>query len=64
MLENKLPSAFVPTADHHDRVVPAHSFKFMSELQRQQSCKNPVMIRIDKDARHGAGKTTSMTIDE
>ncbi len=58
------PATLVYTADHDDRVVPAHSFKFVSEMQRQQTGKAPIMIRIDKDAGHGAGKPTNMQIDE
>lgn len=58
------PATMVMTGDHDDRVVPAHSFKFASELQKAQSCKNPVMIRVETKAGHGAGKPTSMLIDE
>lgn len=58
------PATLVTTADHDDRVVPAHSFKFISELQRKQSGDNPVLIRIDVMAGHGAGKPTSKLIDE
>ncbi len=58
------PSTMVTTADHDDRVVPAHSFKFASTLQADQKGKNPVLIRIETDAGHGAGKPTSKTIDE
>lgn len=58
------PATLVTTADHDDRVVPAHSFKFISELQAKQSGDNPVLIRIDVDAGHGAGKPTSKTIEE
>lgn len=54
----------VTTADHDDRVVPAHSFKFAASLQAAQSCKNPVLISIEKKAGHGAGKPTSMLIEE
>ena len=54
----------VTTADHDDRVVPAHSFKFISELQDKNSGKNPVLIRVDVDAGHGAGKSTSKVIEE
>jgi prolyl oligopeptidase len=58
------PATLVLTADHDDRVVPAHSFKFISELQQNQVGKQPVMIRIDKKAGHGAGKPISKVIDE
>jgi prolyl oligopeptidase len=43
----KYPATLVTTADHDDRVVPAHSFKFISTLQQKQSGENPVLIRID-----------------
>jgi prolyl oligopeptidase len=49
------PATFVVTADHDDRVVPAHSFKFASPLQAAQSCDNPVLISIESKAGHGAG---------
>jgi len=58
------PATMVTTADHDDRVVPAHSYKFIAELQRNQQGKMPVLIRIDKSAGHGAGKPTSKTIEE
>lgn len=58
------PATMVTTADHDDRVVPAHSFKFAASLQAAQSCKNPVLISIEKKAGHGAGKPTSMLIEE
>lgn len=58
------PATLVTTADHDDRVVPAHSFKFISELQRNQTGNLPVLIRIDVDAGHGAGKPLSKTLDE
>lgn len=58
------PATLVTTADHDDRVVPAHSFKFAATLQEAQGCKNPVLIRIDSKAGHGAGKPTSKMIDE
>jgi prolyl oligopeptidase len=54
----------VTTADHDDRVVPAHSFKFISALQENQKGTNPVLIRIEKSAGHGAGKPTSKIIEE
>jgi prolyl oligopeptidase len=52
------------TADHDDRVVPAHSFKFAARLQEYHKGANPVLIRIDTNAGHGAGKSTQQTIDE
>ncbi|MBV4357092.1 prolyl oligopeptidase family serine peptidase [Pinibacter aurantiacus] len=58
------PATLVTTADHDDRVVPAHSFKFAATLQECQSCDNPALIRIDSKAGHGAGKPTSKQIDE
>ena len=58
------PATMVTTADHDDRVVPAHSFKFISALQDKHKGENPVLIRIDVDAGHGAGKPTSKTIEE
>lgn len=58
------PATMVTTADHDDRVVPAHSFKFAATLQEAQGCDNPTLIRIDTKAGHGAGKPTSKIIDE
>jgi len=58
------PATLVTTADHDDRVVPAHSFKFAAALQEAQGCDNPTLIRIDAKAGHGAGKPTSKMIDE
>lgn len=58
------PATLVTTADHDDRVVPAHSFKFAATLQEAQSCNNPTLIRIESKAGHGAGKPTSKLIDE
>lgn len=58
------PATMVVTADHDDRVVPAHSFKFISTLQEKHAGDAPVMIRVDVDAGHGAGKPTSKIIDE
>jgi prolyl oligopeptidase len=60
----KYPSTMVTTADHDDRVVPAHSFKFSARLQEAHRGDNPVLIRIDVDAGHGAGKPISKTIEE
>lgn len=58
------PSTMVTTADHDDRVVPAHSFKFAARLQACQGGPRPALIRIDKNAGHGAGKPTSKILDE
>lgn len=58
------PATMVTTADHDDRVVPAHSFKFAARLQEMHKGDNPVLIRIDTNAGHGAGKSTSMVIAE
>lgn len=58
------PATLVTTADHDDRVVPAHSFKFAATLQDAQQGKNPVLIRIETNAGHGAGKPTAMVISE
>ncbi len=58
------PATLAITADHDDRVVPAHTFKFMSELQHKQTGKNPVLVRIETKAGHGAGKPTSKMIEE
>ncbi len=60
----KYPATLVTTGDHDDRVVPAHSFKFAAELQEKQAGNNPVLIRIETKAGHGAGKPTAMIIDE
>ncbi len=58
------PATLITTGDHDDRVVPAHSFKFAAELQEHQSGSNPVLIRIETDAGHGAGTPISKTIDQ
>lgn len=58
------PATMVTTADHDDRVVPAHSFKFAAELQAKQGCGAPTLIRIETNAGHGAGKPTAMVIEE
>jgi prolyl oligopeptidase len=58
------PATMITTADHDDRVVPAHSFKFAATAQADQAGGNPVIIRIDTKAGHGAGKPTSKQIEE
>ena len=58
------PATLITTADHDDRVVPAHSFKFAATLQACQGGKAPVLIRIDSKAGHGAGKPLSKQIEE
>jgi prolyl oligopeptidase len=58
------PATLVTTADHDDRVVPAHSFKFIAELQADQAGPAPVLARIETRAGHGAGKPTRMVIEE
>jgi prolyl oligopeptidase len=60
----KYPATLVTTGDHDDRVVPAHSFKFAAELQAKHLGNNPVLIRIETNAGHGAGKPVSKTIEE
>ncbi|NOI98339.1 S9 family peptidase [Vibrio kanaloae] len=57
------PATLVTTADHDDRVVPAHSYKFIAELQDKHEGGSPVMIRIDVNAGHGAGMPLSKAID-
>ncbi len=58
------PAVMVTTADHDDRVVPAHSFKYGAALQEKVSPRNPVIIRIETEAGHGAGTPTRKLIDE
>jgi prolyl oligopeptidase len=58
------PATMIMTADHDDRVVPAHSFKFAAELQAKADTINPILIRIDSKAGHGAGKPTTKLIDD
>ncbi len=62
--EVEYPATLVTTGDHDDRVVPAHSFKFIATLQEKQKGTNPVLVRIDTNAGHGSGKPTSKQIDE
>jgi prolyl oligopeptidase len=58
------PATLVTTGDHDDRVVPAHSFKFAAELQEKYKGSQPMLIRIDVNAGHGAGKSTDAIINE
>lgn len=58
------PATLITTADHDDRVVPAHSFKFAATLQAHQKGDEPILIRIDHNAGHGGGKPLSKQIDE
>ncbi len=62
--EVEYPATLVTTGDHDDRVVPAHSFKYIATLQEKQKGSNPVLIRIDTNAGHGAGKPTAKQIEE
>ncbi|WP_240155031.1 prolyl oligopeptidase family protein [Chitinophaga sp. Cy-1792] len=58
------PATLITTADHDDRVVPAHSFKFAATLQADNAGPNPALIRIETNAGHGAGKSVTKTIEE
>ncbi|MDC8756702.1 prolyl oligopeptidase family serine peptidase [Janthinobacterium fluminis] len=58
------PATMITTADHDDRVVPAHSFKFAAAAQAAQGGSAPILIRIDSKAGHGAGKPTAKVIEE
>lgn len=58
------PPTLVTTADRDDRVVPWHSFKFGAALQHAQGCENPILVRVETRAGHGAGKPTWMRIEE
>ena len=60
----RYPATLITTADHDDRVVPAHSFKFAAELQSKQTGNNPTMIRIESNAGHGAGTPTAKIIEQ
>jgi prolyl oligopeptidase len=68
-LQNIKPGTCYPptlafTADHDDRVVPGHTFKFVATLQAAQSCANPILVRIETKSGHGAGRPTTKLIDE
>ena len=58
------PSILIYTADHDDRVVPAHSFKYAAAMQRAQAGQDPILIRIGRNAGHGRGRPTRKIIDE
>jgi prolyl oligopeptidase len=58
------PAMLITTADHDDRVVPGHSFKYAARIQAAQGCDKPVLIRIETKAGHGGGKPTSKVIEE
>jgi prolyl oligopeptidase len=58
------PATLITTADHDDRVVPAHSFKYAAALQAANAGPNPTLIRVDVNAGHGAGKSTKLLIEE
>ena len=58
------PATMITTGDHDARVVPAHSFKFAAELQEKQAGNNPVLIRVEVNAGHGAGTPVSKIIDQ
>ena len=58
------PPTLVTTADHDDRVVPWHSFKFTAALQAAQICPNPILIRVETRAGHGAGKPVWMQVED
>jgi len=60
----KYSATMILTADHDDRVVPAHSFKFTAHLQNKQSGKNPILIRVETNAGHGSGTPISKRIEE
>jgi prolyl oligopeptidase len=60
----KYPATFITTGDHDDRVVPAHSFKFAAQMQAKQAGDNPVLIRIETKAGHGAGTPVSKSIEQ
>jgi prolyl oligopeptidase len=60
----KYPATLITTGDHDDRVVPAHSFKFAAQLQTKQAGDNPVLIRIETNAGHGAGTPVNKSIEQ
>ncbi len=60
----RYPATLITTGDHDDRVVPAHSFKFAAQMQHSQAGDAPILIRIETNAGHGAGKPTAKRIEE
>ena len=62
--EVEYPATLIITADHDDRVVPAHSFKFAAEMQKKQQGNNPILVRIDTKTGHGSGKPKTKLIEE
>ena len=62
--ETNYPATLITPADHDDRVVPAHSFKFAAELQEKQNGENPVLIRVETNSGHGAGTPVSKLIEQ
>lgn len=60
----KYPATFITTGDHDDRVVPAHSFKFAAQLQEKNAGNDPVLVRIETNAGHGAGTPVSKSIEQ
>ena len=60
----RYPATLITTGDHDDRVVPAHSFKFAAQMQHSQAGNAPILIRIETNAGHGAGKPTAKRIEE
>ena len=61
--EVSYPATLITTGDHDDRVVPAHSYKFAASLQEANSSENPILIRIETEAGHGAGTPTEIILD-
>ena len=61
--EVSYPATLITTGDHDDRVVPAHSYKFAASLQELHSGDNPILIRIETEAGHGAGTPTEIILD-
>ena len=58
------PTTLITTSSRDDRVVPAHSYKFAARLQDLQSCSNPILLRVESRAGHGAGTSRDKQIDE